>query len=123
MPVPEWFDFFDARRLSGFEGYTLRAAGDLEAARAELEAALRPGSGMGPKQRAVTNIDLASTCVGLGDIDEGCRLAAAAATELRSAGYATAMDRLGEFRSAIPNQRHPAVRLLDESLADLADLS
>jgi transcriptional regulator with XRE-family HTH domain len=123
MPIPEWFDFFDARRLSGFEGYTLRAAGDLEAARAELEAALRPGSGMGPKQRAVTNIDLASTCVGLGDIDEGCRLAAAAATELRSAGYATAMDRLGEFRSAIPNQRHPAVRLLDESLADLADLS
>jgi transcriptional regulator with XRE-family HTH domain len=120
IPLPEWFDFFDARRLSGFEGYALRAAGNLETARAELEAALGPGSGIGPKQRAVINIDLASTCVGLGDIDEGCRLARVAAAELRSAGYATAVDRLDAFRGEIPNKRHPAVRLLDESLADLS---
>jgi hypothetical protein len=38
----------------------------------------------------------------------------------RSAGYATAIDRLDEFRGAIPDPRHPAVRLLDETLADLS---
>lgn len=119
-PVPVWFDFFDERRLDGFEGFALRKAGDYAAARAHLEAALSPGPQVTPKQRSVSMIDLAVTCVEDGDVDAGCLLATEAATDLRRAGYATAVDRLVEFRSALPDQRHPAARLLRESIAELS---
>jgi transcriptional regulator with XRE-family HTH domain len=117
--TPAWFDFFDAKRLAGFEGFTLRSMGDLDGARAKLEAAMRPGPEMGPKQRAVTAIDLAGVCVASGDMDTGCRLASEAAQDLHRVGYAMAVDRLRAFRRSIPVQRHPAVRLLDDQLAEL----
>lgn len=120
MPVPEWFDFFDESRLRGFEGFALRRAGDVDGARARLQAALVPAHQTTPKQRSVTMIDLAVTCVMGGDIDEGCRLATQAASDLREAGYATAVERLTEFQGVLPDQRHPAARLLRESIAELS---
>ncbi len=120
VPAPEWFDYFDERRLHGFAGFGLRRSGDLSGARAHLETALVPGPQVTPKQRAVSMIDLAVTCVEGGDVDEGCRLATIAAEDLHRAGYATAVDRLTEFRGALPDQRHPAARLLQESIADLS---
>ena len=119
-PLPVWFDFFDERRLHGFEGFTLRKAGDLTSARAHLNASLTPGPQVIPKQRSVSMIDLAVTCVEDGDLDEGCRLATEAATDLHRAGYATAVDRLTEFQGTLPDARHPAASLLKESIAELS---
>jgi transcriptional regulator with XRE-family HTH domain len=118
-PSPEWFDFFDAARLAGFEGYTLRACGDMEGARAKLSSALEPCNDMSPKQRSVMAIDLAAVCFAGGDVDEGCRLAGAAARDLREVGYATGVERLTALRRLIPSARHPAARFLDELLAGL----
>jgi hypothetical protein len=118
--TPTWFDFYDERRLSGFEGFTLRRAGATAAARQKLTESLAPTAHAIPKQRAVSSIDLAAVCVEDGDIDEGCRLATDAAMELHRAGYATALDRLAEFRQALPDQRHPAARLLTDSISDLS---
>jgi transcriptional regulator with XRE-family HTH domain len=120
LPLPVWFDFFDERRLHGFEGFTLRKAGDFVSARAHLDASLAPGPQIIPKQRSVSMIDLAVTCVEDGDLDEGCRLATEAVTDLHRAGYATAVDRLTEFQGALPDPRHPAARLLRESIAELS---
>lgn len=120
MPVPVWFDFFDESRLNGFEGFALRKAGDLVGARASLQKALAPSPITGPKQRAVMTIDLAVTCAQGGDLDEGCRLAGEAARDLHQSGYATAVSRLAEFHAALPDQRHPAARLLKESIAELS---
>lgn len=119
-PVPVWFDYFDERRLRGFEGYALRKAGKLPDARRKLQEALSPGPGITPKQRVVSMLDLAVTCVESGDLDEGCRLATKAAVDLHHAGYATAVDRLVEFHATLPDQRHPAARLLRESIAELS---
>lgn len=120
VPAPAWFDFFDERRLCGFEGFTLRRAGSTSAARVKLQAALAPSGRSIPKQRAVSSIDLAAVCVEDGDVDEGCRLATDAAVELHRAGYATAVDRLVEFREVLPDQQHPAARLLAESISELS---
>jgi len=118
-PVPEWFDFFDVQRLSGFEGFALRRAGRLQEAVNVLTFALEPGPSMGPKQRAVSSVDLAAALVDLGDVDEGCRVAAEAARCLLVARYATAFDRIAEFRDGLPDPRHPAARLFDETIRQL----
>jgi transcriptional regulator with XRE-family HTH domain len=117
---PVWFDFFDEQRLDGFEGFTLRRSGDLSAASERLERALVPGSSQGPKQRAVSMIDLGVVCVAQGDIDRGCGLATDAVFALREAGYATALKRLDEFQMVLPDPRHPGARLLKETLAELS---
>jgi transcriptional regulator with XRE-family HTH domain len=115
---PSWFDFYDQVRLAGFEGYARRKAGHLTEAKCQLQEVLSAGRGLGPKQRAVAEVDLALVHATMGDVDEGCRLATSAVADLRAAGYATANDRLAEFRAAVPDTSHPAVRLLDESLAE-----
>jgi hypothetical protein len=117
---PVWFDFFDEQRLEGFEGFTLRRSGEFAAARERLERALGPGSNQGPKQRAVSTVDLGVVCVEQGDLDGGCRLATDAVLALRQADYATAAVRLEEFRTVLPDLRHPAAKLLEEALAELS---
>ena len=92
----------------------------MASARAHLDAALTPGPQIIPKQRSVSMIDLAVTCVEDGDLNEGCRLATEAATDLHRAGYATAVDRLTEFQDMLPDPRHPPARLLKESIAELS---
>jgi transcriptional regulator with XRE-family HTH domain len=118
--LPVWFDFYDSTRFLGFEGFAMRRAGDLDAARRSLESALAPNQIQIPKQRAVMMLDLGSVCADQGDVDRGCALATDAVVALREAGYATAVARLKEFRAALPDTRHPAARLLDEAVADLS---
>jgi hypothetical protein len=119
-PVPAWFDFYDENRLNGFEGFALRKSGDFTGARECLAAALEPVPAMGPKQRAVTMLDLAATSIEQGDVDYGVLMADDAARQLDNAGYATAVDRLAEVKSAIPDQTSANARLLEESLAKLS---
>jgi len=118
-PLPSWFDFFDQNRLSGFEGYALRRAGRHEQALAALQPATT-GKGLGPKQQAVAVLDLATVHLCRHDLDEACKLATAGALELGRSGYMAAAPRLVEFRASVPDTMHPAVRLLDETLAELA---
>jgi transcriptional regulator with XRE-family HTH domain len=118
--TPEWFDFFDEVRLAGFEGFALRNARNLDAARGQLEHAVAGISLRFPKQRSVTMLDLASVCAEQGDIDAGCALATDAVVSLREAGYATAVDRLREFSHALPDTGHPAARLLEEAIVELS---
>lgn len=120
--VPAWFDYYSAERLDGFRGYTLLKLGRGEEARQVLTAAL---GGIGPaavKQRAVFLIDIASTHLTGSDpdVDQACRLAGDGATSLAMVGYATAGDRLREFRAQLrPWDHTQAVRDLDDRLAEL----
>jgi len=116
--LPGWFDFFDDRRLSGFEGYALRRAERLEAAAECLAISLEPGPELGAKQRAVVTLDLAVVDAATGDLDTACELAYSAALDLERTAYATASSRLNEFLTAVPDTGHPAVRLLQDKLAE-----
>jgi transcriptional regulator with XRE-family HTH domain len=118
-PPPTWFDFYDQRRLAGFEGFAMRQANRFEDARASLEGLIGDGVGLSSKQVAVTLVDLADVHVAAGDLDEGCRLATSAADELRRATYATGVARLLQFRRALPDRRHAAVRLLEDRISEL----
>lgn len=119
MPAPPWFDFYDTRRFAGFQGFALRRANRFDEARASLEGLVRSGAGLSAKQAAVTLVDLAAVHVAAGDLDEGCRLATSAAEQLRHPTYATGIERLHEFRRTLPDQQHPAVRLLDDTILEL----
>ena len=107
-------------QASGLRGLRPAPSGGRRWGSGRLQAALVPAHQTTPKQRSVTMIDLAVTCVMGGDVDEGCRLATQAASDLREAGYATAVERLTEFQGVLPDQRHPAARLLRESIAELS---
>jgi hypothetical protein len=120
--TPVWFDYYSADRLAGFRGYTLLQLGRGEEARQVLTTAL---GGIGPsavKQRAVFLIDIATSHItgSAPDVEQACQLAGDGATSLAMAGYATASDRLREFRAQLQPWEHtPAVRDLDDRLAEL----
>ena len=59
-PAPEWFDFYDASRLSGFAGYCALTTGDTHTAAAKLENALTGLAPTASKQRSVLLADLAT---------------------------------------------------------------
>lgn len=119
-PPPAWFDFYDATRLNGFEGYSLLRAGRPAHAARPLAAALAGLPANAGKQRAVFQIDLASVRVADGELEEGCRLASDAATGLTRQPYATATARLRDFRAGLRPYRHTRpVRTLDHQLAAL----
>lgn len=115
---PAWFDFYDEQRLGGFSGFAMRQAGRFDEARAALDGLLGSAR-LSSKQSAVVLVDLAGVNVAAGDLDEGCRLAASAAEELRRAAYATAVQRLLDFRRTLPSQQNGAVRLLDDRISEL----
>jgi hypothetical protein len=120
--MPAWFDYYSADRLNGFRGYTLLKLRRGDEARQVLTTAL---GGIGPsavKQRAVFLIDIATSHLtgDVPDVDHACQLASDGATSLAMAGYATASDRLCEFRAQLQPWEHTsAVRDLDDRLAEL----
>jgi HAD superfamily hydrolase (TIGR01662 family) len=83
---------------------------------AKLAEASGTGSTPGVEQRAVASIDRAVVHAVAGDVDEGCLPATRAAAVLEQASYATARERLVEFRAVVPDPRHSAVRVRDEHL-------
>lgn len=113
-----WFDFYDATRLAGFQGYAFLRFGRFTEATGALLTALNGLPPHAVKQRAVFLADLATVHLRAADVDEACRIASDAADNLSLAGYATGMDRLRDLRAQLtPWNTHPGVRALDERLA------
>jgi transcriptional regulator with XRE-family HTH domain len=120
--TPAWFDYYSAERLHGFRGYTLLKVGRADEARQVLTTALAGLPPAAVKQRAVFLMDIASSHISgdAPDVDQACDLAGDGAASLALAGYATAGDRLREFRAQVrPWDHTSAVRNLDERLAEL----
>lgn len=116
--LPTWFDYFDAARLSGFQGYVLLRLGRPEQARPVLESGLRSLPLTAVKQRTVLMVDLATCHLLSHDVDTACSLAIDAVRYLREAGYATSQERLNAFvRQTRPWQGRPSVRALREEMA------
>jgi transcriptional regulator with XRE-family HTH domain len=118
--VPEWFDFYDATRLRGFEGYALLRSGHAASAARHLDAALTELEPSAVKQRTVFLTDLATANVRQGEVDRACDLAIKAAADLRRRRYATCVNRLRDFRSTLrPYGTSRAVRELDRAMVEL----
>ena len=118
--TPSWFDFYDATRLAGFEGYALLRSGRASAAAGELQRALGSLTPSAIKQRTVFLTDLATANVAQGDVDNACDLAIQAATDLKTRSYATCVNRLRTFRASLRRFGAPrAVRRLDCAMAEL----
>lgn len=116
-----WFDYYDSIRLDGFAGYTSLRAGRFDESRATLSNALDQLPRDAVKQRAVFLCDLATVHLHDGDLDKACLAAVEAAEQLRQTGYATGSGRLQELRTSVsPWNATPAVRMLDEQLAQIA---
>ena len=96
-----WFDYYDATRLSGFNGYATLRAGKFEESRTALTEALDHLPRTAVKQRAVFLADVATVELACGDLDQACATAGDAAEQLRQAGYAIGFGRLRDFRSAV----------------------
>lgn len=119
-PQPSWFDFYDASRLHGFEGYALLHTGSAGPAARVLEQALDGLDRAAVKQRTVFLTDLAAANVAQGNVDQACDLAVRAATDVRARQYATCVTRLRAFRSSLrPYATSRAVRDLDHAMVDL----
>jgi tetratricopeptide (TPR) repeat protein len=115
-----WFDYYDATRLSGFNGYATLRAGKFEESRTALTEALDHLPRTAIKQRAVFLADVATVELACGDLDQACATAGDAAEQLRQAGYAIGFGRLRDFRSAVGQWSDSTpVRALDEQLAAL----
>jgi hypothetical protein len=124
--APPWFDYYSAARLEGFAGAALLAAGQPDAARQALGAALGGLEADAVKQRAVLLADLAATYLADDHPDPGraCALGIESAAILKTAGYATGRERLVQLRSRmrrLPGQSidRQSIHRLDEALADL----
>ncbi len=116
----QWFDYYDATRLSGFAGYATLRAGKFEESRTALTGALDRLPRNAVKQRAVFLADIASVELACGDLDQACATAGDAAEQLGQAGYAIGFGRLRDFRNAVrPWSSSTPVRALDEQLAAL----
>ena len=95
---PEWLDYYDASRLSGFSGFCQLAAGRPSRAAEALEHNLRgltPGAG---KQRSITLADLAGARARQGEYEESTRLLEAAVDQLGRHWYAAGLDRVDAVR-------------------------
>ncbi|WP_051451835.1 hypothetical protein [Actinospica robiniae] len=98
---PEWLDYYDASRLSGFSGFCQLAAGRPSRAAEALEHNLRgltPGAG---KQRSITLADLAGARARQGEYEEAARLLEAAVDQLGRHWYATGLNRVDSVRQRL----------------------
>jgi hypothetical protein len=119
-PQPVWFDYYDESRLGGFEGYALVKAGSPAPAIRILEQAVLDLPRDATKQRAIFRADLAAANLSQGNVHEACSHAMYAATDLRTARYATCVQRLRQLRSRMrPFETSRAVRDLDHAIVDL----
>lgn len=120
-PRPAWFDYYDASRLHGFEGYALMRCGSMSASATRvLERALVELDRSAIKQRTIFLTDLATANIHQGNVDEACDLAIQAATDARTGQYATSVARLREFRSSLHRyDTSRAVRDLDRAMVEL----
>jgi hypothetical protein len=116
---PDWFDFYDSARLVGFEGYARLQAGSSDRAVTLLDDALLGIGRDATKQRAIFLVDLATACVGTGDVDRACAVALEATESLKARPYKTCEARLRTFRSSLrPYSGSRVVRDLDCAMVE-----
>lgn len=113
---PEWLDYYDASRLTGFSGFCQLAAGRPGRAAEALEHNLRGLTPAAGKQRSITLADLAGARARQGEYEESARLLEAAVDQLGRHWYATGLDRVDIVHRRLEQGGAPA-RLLD-SLTD-----
>jgi transcriptional regulator with XRE-family HTH domain len=117
LDEPDWLDFFDAARLTGFRGYCALATGRPTEAATALEATLRAMPLEGSKQRSVALADLAGARLAQREPEEAARLLGGAIGQLRAQWYATGVDRVDSVRRRLGSSRVPlrTVTTLDEA--------
>lgn len=108
---PEWLDYYDASRLSGFKGYCQLTTGRNGEAAASLERNLRTLPSAGVKQRSIVLADLAQARAQQGELEESARLLGGAIAQLRRSWYATGLDRVDMVRRRLAAVNAP-VRVL-----------
>lgn len=113
---PEWLDYYDASRLTGFSGFCQLAAGRPGRAAEALEHNLRGLTPAAGKQRSITLADLAGARARQGEYEESARLLEAAVDQLGRHWYATGLDRVDAVHRRLEQGGAPD-RILD-SLAD-----
>jgi ATP/maltotriose-dependent transcriptional regulator MalT len=102
-------------------GHVHLQAGDHDAARAALTAALDQLPPTARRSRILTLVDLATTELRAGNLTEAGRHAITAADLLHTTTYATGAIRLRAFRAIAARPLDPqALRVLDDHLAHLA---
>jgi transcriptional regulator with XRE-family HTH domain len=99
--LPEWFDFYDPSRLSGFAGYCALAADDRETAVGCLQTALDQLAASGGKQRSVLLADLATARIN--DLEQAAALLAEAIDVLEHDWYATGYQRVSGVAERLPD--------------------
>jgi transcriptional regulator with XRE-family HTH domain len=105
---PEWLDFYDASRLSGFSGFCQLAAGRPGRAAEALEHNLRGLTAGAGKQRSITLADLAGARARQGEYEEAARLLEAAVDQLSRHWYATGLDRVDTVRRRLEEGGAPS---------------
>lgn len=113
---PEWLDFFDAARLTGFLGYSELVAGRPADAVISLHRALDQLDDRAGKQRSVVLLDLAAAHA-VTDAEHGMDFAAQAFDQLKLEPYGTAYGRIPAVRRALEGT--PQARLLEERIRAL----
>jgi hypothetical protein len=113
---PEWLDYYDASRLTGFSGFCQLAAGRPGRAAEALEHNLRELTPAAGKQRSITLADLAGARARQGEYEESARLLEAAVDQLGRHWYGTGLDRVDAVHRRLEQGGAPT-RILD-SLTD-----
>ena len=105
---PDWLDFYDASRLTGFSGFCQLAAGRPSRAAETLEHNLRGLTPTAAKQRSITLADLAGARARQGEYEESARLLEAAVDQLGRHWYATGLDRVDAVRRRLADGGAPS---------------
>lgn len=113
-PVWPWIFRFDERKLAGFRAQVAGELGRVRLAAAALRVARDPQQA--PKPRAVLDVLRASVLARSGDVDEACRIAAAAFDVGQTYHSERVMRAVTDFRHSLGARSSRAVIELDERL-------
>jgi hypothetical protein len=115
--TPQWLDYFDASRISGFRGYCELAVGRASQAATSLGQTLTTLAPSAGKQRAIVLADLADSYARQAEVERSCQLLTDALHSLRDQWYATAMERVQGVRGTLLRYGDTQpVRDLDDTL-------
>ncbi len=115
--TPCWVAHFDRSHLARWRGQCLVQLAQPAAAQPVLQEAVRSVDPSFVRARASTLVDLATSFLQQGEIEEGCRVATQALTLARNTRSARCEQRIVVLRSQVQLEADtPAVRHLDEQL-------
>ncbi len=115
--TPRWVAHFDRSHLARWRGQCLVQLAQPAAAQPVLQEAVRSVDPSFVRARASTLVDLATSFLQQGELDEGCRVATQALTLARNTRSARCEQRIVVLRSQVQlGADTPAVQQLDEQL-------